>query len=58
MARNTLKYKTIDPERRVVLRIAWNEPVAWPVVAFLVALFISGVPAYRTYRRRQRATLK
>ena len=58
MARNTLKYKTIDPSRRTYLRKTWNEPIAWPVIVFLIIMFISGIPAYRTYRRRQQATLK
>ena len=58
MARNTLKYKTIDPQLRLAARRAWNEPIVWPVIAVFVVLFVSAVPAYRTYRARQRASLK
>ena len=58
MARNTLKYKTIDPVARAQMRAAWNRPVVWPVVAIVVALIITGLPAYRIYRKRQQATLK
>jgi peptide/nickel transport system substrate-binding protein len=58
MARNTLKYKTIDPQRRAGMRKAWNKPVVWPVVLSLFILFVSGIPAYRTYRARQQATLR
>jgi hypothetical protein len=58
MARNTLKYKTIDPQLRATMRRAWNKPIVWPVVLFLSIAFISGIPAYLTYRRAQQATLK
>ena len=58
MARNTLKYKTIDSALRAQMRNQWNQPIVWPVVLFFVVLFISGIPAYLTYRRRQREALK
>lgn len=58
MARNTLKYKTIDPQMRLEARRRWNEPIVWPVVLGVVVLLVSAVPAYRTYRARQRASLK
>jgi len=58
MARNTLKYKTIDAGIRAQMRRSWNQPIVWPVVVFFALLFISGVPAYLTYRKRQRETLK
>ena len=58
MARNTLKYKTIDPQLRNAQRGTWNKPIAWPVVVFLIVVVVSAVPAYRSYRSRQHATLK
>tara|TARA_R110002095_G_scaffold100521_6_gene88402 strand:+ start:4406 stop:6514 length:2109 start_codon:yes stop_codon:yes gene_type:complete len=58
MARNTLKYKTIDPQLRLEARRRWNKPIVWPVVLVFVVLFVSAIPAYRTYRARQRASLK
>jgi ABC-type transport system substrate-binding protein len=58
MARNTLKYKTIDSGLRAQMRNQWNQPIVWPVVLFFAVLFISGIPAYLTYRRRQREALK
>ncbi|MFP6681338.1 MAG: ABC transporter substrate-binding protein [Gammaproteobacteria bacterium] len=58
MARNTLKYKTIDPQLRTRMRKKWNKPIVWPVVLFFSVFFVSGIPAYRTYRRRQQETLK
>lgn len=58
MARNTLKYKTIDPELRAQKRRAWNQPRVWPVFALLGLLVVSAIPAWRTYRARQRAVLE
>jgi oligopeptide transport system substrate-binding protein len=57
MARNTLKYRTIDPVVRTQMRAAWNQPIIWPIVVFVLLLVISGIPAYRTYRKRQTETL-
>jgi ABC-type transport system substrate-binding protein len=56
MARNTLKYKRIDPALRERLRTQWNRPVLWPVFGLALLLFISVFPAVRAYHRRQRAT--
>ncbi len=58
MARNTLKYKTIDPQLRATMRARWNQPIIWPVIVLFTILFISAIPAYRSYRRRQQETLK
>ena len=55
MARNTLKYKTIDANLRAKLRQAWNAPRWWPLFVALVVLVLSAIPAYRSYRAKQRA---
>lgn len=55
MARNTLKYKTIDASLRARLRREWNSPLLWPVVTVVCLLLISAIPAWRSYRARQRA---
>ena len=55
MANNTLKYKRIKPELRTQKRAAWNQPVTWPIWLVIVILIISAMPAFVTYRRRQRA---
>jgi ABC-type transport system substrate-binding protein len=55
MARNTLKYKTIDPELRARKQQEWNQPVVWPIVLLLVVLIASAIPAWRSYVARQRA---
>ena len=35
MARNTLKYKSIDVAKRNELRGQWNDPIVWPVIAVI-----------------------
>ncbi|MBT8445925.1 MAG: peptide ABC transporter substrate-binding protein, partial [Gammaproteobacteria bacterium] len=56
MARNALKYKTIDPAERLAARKRWNRPVWWPVVTLLLLLAVSIIPAVITYRRHQQAS--
>lgn len=57
MARNTLKYKTIDPVLRAEQRNAWNKPIIMPVVIIFIILVLSTIPAIIIYRRRQRGTV-
>ena len=49
---NELKYKRVDPNERARLRQAWNKPIVWPMVLVAVLLFITLIPAVKTYRRR------
>ena len=58
MARNTLKYKTIDPALRAEKQNEWNQPVVWPIVLLLVLFILSAIPAYRTYSARQKAAVQ
>ncbi|MGR8946841.1 MAG: ABC transporter substrate-binding protein [Gammaproteobacteria bacterium] len=58
MARNTLKYKTIDAVKRDEMRKLWNEPIVWPVILLVVMIFVSAIPAYLTYRRRSEERLQ
>lgn len=45
IARNTMKYIFIDPEKRLELRKAWNPPIAWPLAVFMGMVFILFLPA-------------
>ncbi len=54
MANNTLKYKFINTELRNELRAKWNKPYWLPIVIILLVLFLSLIPAYNTYKRKQR----
>ncbi len=55
MARNTLKYKTVDTALRARLQREWNLPQLWPVLVVVGVLLLSAIPAWRSYRARQRA---
>jgi ABC-type transport system substrate-binding protein len=55
MADNTLKYKKVDPGLRTLSRAKWNRPVRWPLVILGLVFFISLLPAYFIYRRKERA---
>jgi len=54
ISKNRLKYKRIEPSARETKRATWNSPVWWPVVAGIVVLIASAVPAVATVRRRER----
>jgi hypothetical protein len=54
MANNALKYNRIDPEQRAALQADWNRPVRWPLGVLFALLLAVIVPAWASYRRRQR----
>jgi ABC-type transport system substrate-binding protein len=56
MARNTLKYRRIDPRLREIRRARWNPPVVWPVILLLTVLSLLLVTGIAAYRRRERET--
>lgn len=56
MANNELKYQRIDAARRAEERAEWNRPVYWPLLIGLVLLALAVLPAWLSYRKRQRAT--
>jgi len=58
MARNNLKYLRIDAAEREAKRLAWNQPVLWPIGLILLVLVASVVPAAVSYRRRERMAAK
>ncbi len=55
MANNTLKYKRIDPVTREKLRREWNRPAYWPFIVLFFVLVVSVIPAWRSYKRRERS---
>ena len=54
MARNSIKYLKLDVEQRAAMRQQWNQPVIWPSVLILLGLIASAVPAFVSYRKRER----
>ncbi len=58
MANNTLKYRRVDPVLREQRRREWNRPVLWPIYGGFGILAVSLVPAFISYRRRERAAVQ
>jgi ABC-type transport system substrate-binding protein len=58
MARNGLKFLRLDAAAREARRSEWNRPMWWPIAAFVVVLLLSALPAYRSYKRRERMTAR
>jgi oligopeptide transport system substrate-binding protein len=54
MARNNLKYVRVDVGKRAQMRREWNGPVFWPVLLILAVLVAASIPAWLSYRRRER----
>jgi len=54
MARNNLKYLRLDVDKRAALRREWNRPVLWPALLIVALLFLGVIPAFASYRRRER----
>ena len=55
MAHNELKYYRIDPQLREQRRLQWNKPTRWPLAAIPVVFVALIWPAWRDYRRREKA---
>ena len=55
MARNTLKYRSLDVGLRKALREEWNSPRRWPLAALLAGLVAASWMARRIWRQRQEA---
>jgi ABC-type oligopeptide transport system substrate-binding subunit len=58
MTNNGLKYLRIDTALRARKRAEWNQPVLWPLLVIPVLLLIVIWPAWRTWRKRQQATIR
>jgi ABC-type transport system substrate-binding protein len=54
MANNALKYQRIDPALRARLQAEWNRPVRWPLAVLFAVLLMIVIPAFISYRVRQR----
>lgn len=54
MARNGLKFARIDGALREARRAEWNAPVVWPLIALVAFLVVGSLPAWISYRRRER----
>ncbi len=55
MARNTMKYRKLDPNRRVERQRAWNQPTSGALIGVLLIVLASAIPAVIGQLRRRRA---
>lgn len=55
LARNDVKYKTIDTALRDKARKEWNQPEWWPIPVLLLALVLFVWPAWAAWKRREQA---
>jgi ABC-type transport system substrate-binding protein len=54
MARNSLKYQRLDPTARETKRMAWNQPVLWPLILIPLIGLAAAWPAFAAFRRREK----
>ena len=57
LANNTVKYRRIDADERVVKQSQWNQPVIWPLIIVFLMVVGSIYPLNLAYRRRQNAAI-
>jgi ABC-type transport system substrate-binding protein len=53
LARNSIKYKTINTAKREASRLEWNKPEWWPIPTLLIALALFIWPAWSAWKRRE-----
>lgn len=56
LARNSIKYRRIDVEKREQMREEWNQPVWWPLPLIGLGLVLFIWPAWAAWKRRERAS--
>ena len=49
-----LMYMKVDPALRAAKIAQWNNPIWWPVSLIVLALIAAVIPAFRTWKRRER----
>jgi ABC-type transport system substrate-binding protein len=47
------KYKDVKPKLRAEMRVAWNQPVRWPLYLLALVIAAAAWPAVRTYQRER-----
>ena len=49
-----LMYMKVDPTLRAAKIAEWNRPIWWPIVLIALAFIAAVIPAFRTWKRRER----
>lgn len=58
IANNTLKYLSLEPDLRGQKRLAWNDPVWWPLPVVGLLLLVALLPGVLLFIRRERQAPK
>ena len=56
LANDRMMYFTVDPALRAARVAEWNRPIWWPVALIVLGLAAAIVPAFRSWKRRERET--
>lgn len=54
MSLSTLKYIDVDVQKRNILRNAWNQPILWPIIIFILLMVLLLLPFLLAYHKKQR----
>ncbi|MEP6609048.1 MAG: ABC transporter substrate-binding protein [Burkholderiaceae bacterium] len=54
LVNDRLMYMKVDPELRAAKIRQWNNPIWWPIVVIALLLIAAVIPAFRSWRRRER----
>ena len=54
LVNDRLMYMKVDPALRAAKIAEWNQPIWWPIVLIVLALIAAVIPAFRTWKRRER----
>ena len=54
LVNDRLMFMKVDPALRAAKIAQWNNPVWWPIVVIVMVLIAAVIPAFRTWKRRER----
>ena len=58
VVQNSLKYLEVNPQLRANQQKRWNQAILWPIPAFILLCFLSLLPGYIAFKKRERAAAK
>ena len=58
MARNTLKYLSLNASLRTQLRRQWNAPILWPLWILMILCVVTLIPVLLQYWRKEHGAIK
>jgi oligopeptide transport system substrate-binding protein len=58
VSNDPIKYRGVDPARRVAQQFAWNHPNYWPAIGLAAFIIAGSIPAAGVVRQRRRRKLR